>query len=48
MKDYCKTLIDEVGRDGGFLINGGLGMPDESNFKNLEAFFEITREYGVY
>jgi hypothetical protein len=48
IKDYCKKLIDIVGRDGGFIMDGGTGVPDETPPQNVKAMAEFTREYGVY
>ena len=46
--DYCKKLIDIVGRDGGFLLDGAFGIPDEAKPENVAAMAEITKEYGKY
>ena len=48
VSDYCKKLIDIVGRDGGFIMDCGIGIPDESKPENVRAMFDATREYGVY
>lgn len=48
VSDYCKKLIDVVGKRGGFMMNGGIGIPDEARVENVRAMAEITREYGVY
>jgi uroporphyrinogen-III decarboxylase len=46
--DHCKRLIDEVGRDGGYIVDASVGIPDEARHENVRAMFETTREYGVY
>jgi uroporphyrinogen-III decarboxylase len=46
--DYCKKLIDVVGEDGGFILDGGTGIPDETPPDNLRAMAEVIREHGVY
>lgn len=48
VRDYCKKLIDEAARDGGFVLDGATGIPDEASPANVKAMFEFTREYGVY
>lgn len=48
VRDYCKKLIDTVGKDGGFIMDGGIGIPDEAKPENVKAMAEFTREYGVY
>jgi len=47
VRDYCKKLIDTVGRDGGFVMCNGAFF-DEANPENIKAMVEVTREYGVY
>ena len=48
VRDYCKRLIDVVGDGGGFIMDAGVGIPDEAKPENVRAMFETTREYGVY
>jgi len=48
VRDYCKKLIDVVGRGGGFIMDGGIGIPDEAKPENVKAMSDFTREYGVY
>ncbi len=48
VKDYCRKLIDIVGKGGGFIMDGSLGIPDEAKIENVRAMFDFTREYGVY
>ena len=45
---YCKKLIDIVGRDGGFLMDGATGIPDEARPENVRAMVDTTKIYGVY
>ncbi|MFC1863605.1 uroporphyrinogen decarboxylase family protein [Thermodesulfobacteriota bacterium] len=46
--EYCKKLIGVVGKDGGFILDGAIGIPDEAKLENLRAMAKTTREYGVY
>jgi len=48
VRDYCKKLIDIVGKDGGLIMDSGVGIPDEAKPENVRTMFEFTREYGVY
>jgi uroporphyrinogen-III decarboxylase len=47
VKDYCKKLIDTVGRDGGFIMANGAFF-DEAKAENIKAMVEVTKEYGKY
>jgi len=48
VRDYCKRLIDVVGKDGGYILNGDIGIPDEAKPENVKAMIDFTKEYGVY
>ena len=45
---YCRLLIDKVGKGGGFIMDGGAGIPEEARLENVKAMAETTRVYGVY
>ena len=47
VKDYCKGLIDTVGKDGGFILSPR-SSTDEVKPANLRAMIDFTQEYGVY
>lgn len=47
IKDYCKKLIDVVGKDGGFILSPR-SSTDEVKPENLKAMIDFTQEYGVY
>lgn len=47
VKEYCKRLIDTVGRDGGFILSTGAGM-DEAKPANVKAMIDFSKEYGIY
>lgn len=48
VKDHCKKVIQEVGRDGGFIMDAAAIMQDEPKVENVRAMTEATREFGVY
>jgi hypothetical protein len=47
VKNYVKTLIDVVGRDGGLMVDCGIWF-DEAKHENVKTMVDFTKEYGVY
>lgn len=47
VKEYCRKLIEVVGKGGGFMLAGG-AMIDKGNPDNLHAMTEAAFEYGIY
>jgi uroporphyrinogen-III decarboxylase len=47
VKDYCKKLIDTIGKDGGYIMSNGAFF-DEAKPENVKAMVDFTKEYGVY
>ena len=47
VKDYCRKLIDTVGKGGGFIMGNGAFF-DEAKPENVKAMVDFTKEYGVY
>jgi hypothetical protein len=47
VKDYCRNLIDDVGKGGGYIMAFGTAM-DEGKADTVHAMIDFTREYGVY
>ncbi len=45
VKAHCRKLIDEVGIDGGLIINGDVGIPDESRVENVFALADFIKNY---
>ena len=41
---YCKKLINEVGKGGGFILDGAVGIPDEARPENVKAMGESVRQ----
>jgi hypothetical protein len=48
VRDYCKKLIDEVGHDGGYIMDAAAIMQNDTTVENMKAMTEFTCEYGVY
>jgi uroporphyrinogen-III decarboxylase len=44
---YCKTLIDEIGDDGGHLLSTGCGLPSAAKKENFIAMLETGRTYEL-
>jgi hypothetical protein len=47
VRDYCKKLIDIVGKGGGFILDAANSL-DEEKPENVGALIDFTRTYGVY
>ena len=47
VRNYCKGLIDNVGRGGGFIMDASTQF-DDARPENVKAMFEFTKEYGKY
>jgi len=45
VKDYCKRLIDIVGKGGG-LIGDSSTVVEDAKPKNLKTMIEFTKTYG--
>lgn len=43
---YCKRLIQEVGRDGGFILSSGCSIPANAKPSNVKALAEAAAEWG--
>jgi uroporphyrinogen-III decarboxylase len=46
VKAYCKKLIAVAGENGGFILNGDVGIPDEARPENVRAITEAVLEDG--
>ena len=42
---YCKKLIDEVGRDGGFILGSGCAVPPDCKPDNFRMMLETAKHY---
>jgi len=42
---YCKKLIDEVGRDGGFILGSGCAVPPDCKPENFRMMLETAKHY---
>jgi hypothetical protein len=48
VRAFCKRVIDEVAREGGYIMDASAIMQDDTSIENLKALTEFTRQYGVY
>ena len=48
VRQEVKTLIETVGRDGGFIMDASAIMQNDTTPENMRAMVEATREFGVY
>ena len=48
VKEYCKKLIKIVAKDGGFILDGSAGIPDEAKAENVMAMSDAVKLYGTY
>jgi len=47
VKTHVKRLIDDVGRDGGYILSTGATV-DNAKAENLHAMIDTGKEYGHY
>ena len=48
VKQFTKKVIQEVGKDGGYIVDACAIMQNDTKIENLRAMGEAAREYGVY
>lgn len=49
VRDYCRRLIDEVGKGGGFLLTTGCECPVDAKFENVKMMIDTAKTYrGKY
>ena len=48
VKQRAKLLCETVGKDGGYIINGGCGIPYHTKPENYRAMLDAVVEYGRY
>jgi uroporphyrinogen-III decarboxylase len=46
--EYSKKLIDIVGKNDGFMLDGAIGIPDEARLENVKAMYAAVHHYGRY
>ena len=48
VRDFCRRVIREVAADGGYIMDAGAIMQDDTRSENLRALTEVCREEGAY
>jgi uroporphyrinogen-III decarboxylase len=48
VRAFCRRVIDEVAQEGGYIMDAGAIMQDDTSIENLRAMTETARVYGVY
>lgn len=46
--EYCKKLIQTVGKGYGFILSNGCTMPPNAKHENVKALFESVEKYAQY
>ena len=46
VRRYCRRLIDEIGRDGGFFLTTGCECPIDAKFENVKAMIDTAKSYS--
>ncbi|GAI14617.1 unnamed protein product [marine sediment metagenome] len=48
VEEYCRDLIETVGKGGGFILTSSTGLTHEARPENVRAMVESARKYGRY
>jgi hypothetical protein len=48
VRDHCRTLIETIGRDGGYIMDASAIIQNDATVENIRAMTDATLEYGVY
>lgn len=48
VRDDVRELIDIFGDNGGLIVDGAMGIPDDAKPENVQAMTEAVQEYGIY
>jgi len=48
MEEYCKKLIDIVGKETGFILSSGCTVPADCRFENFKIMIDTAKNYYPY
>jgi hypothetical protein len=48
VREHCRRVIEGVARDGGYIMDAGAIMQDDSKPENVRAMTDAAREFGQY
>jgi uroporphyrinogen decarboxylase len=46
--DYCKKLIETVGKGGGFILGAGCEVAPNARPENVKAMIDAVKQFGYY
>jgi hypothetical protein len=46
--DYCRKLIEHVGKNGGFILGAGCEIPPNARPENVKAMIDSVKQFGYY
>ncbi len=48
VRAYCRKIIDGVAADGGYIMDAGAIMQNDTSIENLHAMTDAVHEFGGY
>ncbi len=45
MEDYCKRLINDIGKDTGFILSSGCTVPADCKYENFKTMIDTAKGY---
>lgn len=48
VEDYCRRLIEEIGRNGRFILSSGCEVPSDAKPENVKAMIDSVKRFGRY
>ncbi len=48
VRSFCRRVLDEVARNGGYIADAGAIMQDDTSIENLRVLTDTVREFGGY
>jgi hypothetical protein len=48
VRDFCRRVMDEVAPGGGYIMDAGAIMQNDTSIENLRVLTDTTREFGGY
>jgi hypothetical protein len=48
VRDFCLRVIDEVAKEGGYIMDAGAIMQNDTSIENMRVMTNVCREHGGY
>jgi len=48
VREFCLKVIREVAADGGYIMDAGAILQDDTSIENMQVMTQVVREYGAY